>query len=160
MRKIRALGYGVLGAAAMSAFFLLLRSLSVNIGIEMLLGTAWGLHPGPAAYVVGLVIHLAMGGAFGLVYGWLFERVWNHGGAGMGVILASIHASIIGMAAGLTPQLHPLVPTTLRDPGAFFANSGTLGVLAFLAAHLVFGAIVGGGYGHVASEREWAPLHR
>ena len=30
----------------------------------------------------------------------------------------------------------------------------------FFVAHLVYGAIVGAGYGHVAAERQWAPTGR
>jgi hypothetical protein len=110
------------------------------------------------AFVVGLAMHLAIGGAFGLLYGWLFERVWNHGGASTGMILAVIHAALIGMAVGLTPRFHPLVPEVLADPGPFFANGGTLGVLSFFGVHILYGAIVGHGYGHVAAERDWHPL--
>jgi len=34
------------------------------------------------------------------------------------------------------------------------------GVVAFFAIHLLYGAIVGAGYGHVVAEREWAPAGR
>jgi hypothetical protein len=158
MRARRAIGYGVLGAASISVVSAGLRALGIPIRLELLLGTAMGLQPGPAAFVVGLALHLAIGGAFGLLYGWLFERVWNHGGASTGMILAVVHAALIGMAVGLTPQFHPLVPERLPDPGPFFANGGTLGVLAFFGVHVLYGAIVGHGYGHVDAERDWAPL--
>lgn len=157
MRTQRAFVFGVLGAAAISLVFLVLRPLGLNLGMEMLLGTGVGLAPGPGAYALGLAMHLAIGGAFGLLYGWLFERVWNHGGAAMGVVLAALHALLIGMAVGLTPRFHPLVPEVLGDPGPYFANAGVVGVAAFFGAHLLYGAIVGHGYGHVRSERSWAP---
>ena len=155
MHAKRAFGFGVIGAAAISVVFLGFRPFGVGLGLEILIGTLLGIAPGPAAYVAGLVVHLAIGGAFGLVYGWLFERVWMHGGTAMGVILASLHALLIGMAVGLTPIFHPLVPGRLPDPGAYFSREGVLGVIAFFGAHLVYGAIVGRGYGHVAGEREW-----
>lgn len=158
MRARRAVVYGVLGAGAISVVSMGFRALGLPIGLELLLGTSLGLPPGLMAYGVGLAMHLAIGGAFGLLYGWLFETVWNHGGASTGMILGVVHAALIGMAVGLTPRFNPMVPERLADPGPFFANVGTLGVLAFFGVHILYGAIVGHGYGHVAAEREWAPL--
>ncbi len=158
MRVQRAIVFGVLGAAAISVVSAGLRLVGLPIRLELLLGTALGLQPGVPAFFVGLAMHLAIGGAFGLLYGWLFETVWNHGGASTGMILAVVHASLIGMAVGLTPQFHPMVPHHLPDPGPFFANAGVLGVLTFFGAHILYGAIVGHGYGHVAAESQWAPL--
>lgn len=160
MRAKRAFLFGVLGAGAISAASIVLRALGLPIQLELILGTATGMLPGPAAFMVGLGIHLAIGGAFGLLYGWLMETVWDHGGAATGMILAVIHAALIGMAVGLTPQFHPHIPERMSDPGPFFANIGVAGVLCFFALHIMYGAIVGHGYGHVAAEREWAPAGR
>ncbi|HSO34155.1 MAG TPA: hypothetical protein VLT33_16585 [Labilithrix sp.] len=157
MRAQRAVVFGVVGALAISAFSLVLRRLGIPIRLELLLGTSFGLRPSMPAFAVGLAMHLAIGGAFGLLYGWLFETVWKHGGASTGMILGVIHAALIGMAVGLTPSFHPLVPQQLPDPGPFFANAGAWGVITFFAVHVLYGAIVGRGYGHVRAEREWAP---
>jgi hypothetical protein len=160
MRPGKALLFGVLGAASISLLTALLRATGLPLSIEMILGTLTGLAPGGAAFGLGLVIHLALGGAFGLLYGYLFERVWDHGGATTGMLLAVIHAALIGIAIGLTPQFHPAVPERLADPGPYFANLGVVGVLTFFVSHLVYGAIVGAGYGHVDAERQWAPTGR
>jgi hypothetical protein len=160
MRAKRALFFGVVGASTISILSALLRWIGLPITIELLLGTSVGLGPGTVAFLVGLAMHLAIGGAFGLLYGWLFESVWLHGGAFTGMILGTLHAALVGMAVGLTPSWHPLVPERIADPGPFFANIGPLGVIAFFAIHILYGAIVGYGYGHVANEREWAPAGR
>ena len=160
MQKARAAGLGVLGAVAISALSFGLRAAGVPIGIETILGTMVGAPLGPSAFFLGLLMHLAIGGAFGLLYGWLFETVWVHGGAGTGMILSVIHAALIGMAVGLTPQFHPLIPEVMPAPGAYFSTFGVVGVLSFFAMHVLFGAIVGGGYGHVVEERQWAPEGR
>ena len=160
MRPGRAILFGVLGAVAISLLTAVLRVAGVPLSIEILLGTLTGLSPGGAAFGLGLLIHLTMGGLFGLLYGYLFERVWDHGGASMGMLLSVIHSSLIGIVIGLTPQFHPLVPERLTDPGPFFANLGAPGVLTFFGVHLVYGAIVGAGYGHVEAERQWAPTGR
>lgn len=160
MRPGRAILFGVLGAAAISLLTGAVRAAGVPISIEILLGTLTGLAPGGAAFGVGLAIHLVMGALFGLLYGYLFERVWDHGGATTGMLLAVIHSSLIGILIGLTPQFHPHVPERIADPGPFFANLGVIGVTTFFLSHIVYGAIVGAGYGHVAAERQWAPSGR
>jgi hypothetical protein len=160
MRIGRAVVVGIAGASAMSALSAVLRVSGVPIQMELILGTMTGLAPGSGAFVLGLGIHLAIGALCGILYGYLFERVWDHGGASTGVILGAIHATLIGMMFGLTPQFHPHVPQGVADPGPYFANLGTFGVLSFFGMHLLYGAIVGGGYGHVVAEREWAPAGR
>jgi hypothetical protein len=160
MRAKRAILCGLFGAFAISATSALLRLIGIPIHIELILGTMFGLQPGPAAFLLGFAMHLAIGGAFGLLYAWLFETVWLHGGAFTGMILGVLHASLIGMAVGLTPQFHPMIPEQIGDPGPFFANIGPIGVVAFFGIHVLYGAIVGAGYGHVAAEREWAPAGR
>jgi hypothetical protein len=160
MQAKRAFLFGVLGASAMTVVSAVLRAAGLPIHLELLLGTATTMAPGQGAFVLGLAIHLAIGGAFGLVYGWLMETVWNHGGAATGMILGVIHAALIGMAVGLTPQFHPYVPERIADPGPFFANAGAAGVICFFGIHVLYGAIVGRGYGHVSAEREWAPAGR
>lgn len=160
MRPGRAILFGVIGAGAMSVVSALLRAAGLGVNIELILGTVMGGAPSASMFALGLVLHLLMGGLFGLAYGYLFERVWDHGGASTGMILAVIHAALIGMVIGLTPQFHPAVPERIADPGPFFANAGLFGVLTFFGLHVLYGAVVGAGYGHVAAEREWAPAGR
>ncbi len=160
MRAGRAVLFGVLGAAAISVLTAVMRAFGLPLSIEIIIGTLTGLEPGAASFGLGFVVHLIMGGLFGLLYGYLFERVWDHGGASVGMILSVIHAALIGMLIGLVPQIHPLIPEKMPDAGPYFSNLGPLGVLAFFGSHLLYGAIVGAGYGHVPAERQWAPTGR
>ncbi len=160
MRPGRAILFGVLGAAAISLFTALLRGVGVPVSLEIVLGVLVGLSPGGAAFGVGLAMHIVMGALFGLVYGVLFERVWAHGGAPTGMLLSVIHAALIGILVGFTYRFHPGASSQLADPGPYFANAGAVGVLVFFVAHVIYGAIVGGGYGHVRAEKQWAPAGR
>jgi hypothetical protein len=158
MRFGRAIFFGVLGAAAISIVSVPLRALGVPVRLEMLLGTLSGLMPGTNAFLLGLAMHLGLGAVFGVLYGALFELVWRHGGAFVGMLTTIPHSLFIGMLIGFSPEYHPLVPGALGEPGPYFAHDGGwVGAIAFFAVHLLYGAIVGGGYGHVVSEREWEP---
>ena len=157
----RGLLFGVLGAIAMSVVSALLRTAGLRVDFELILGTLTGLAPGREAFAAGLGIHIAIGAAFGLLYTWLFERVWVHGGAATGMILGVLHAALLGMFFGLTPQFHPYVAAhQVADPGPYFVNAGIGGVVAWFLLHMLYGVVVGGGYGHVAAERQWAPAGR
>ncbi len=156
----RGLFYGVVGGLGISAVCGLLRLMGLPIGIELILGTLTGLPPGGAAIAAGLLIHLAIAAGFGVLYGWLFTRVWAHGGASTGIIFGLIQATLLGMFFGLTPQFHPYIPHVVADPGPYFVNLGLGGVFAWFGVHVLYGAVVGAGYGHVAAEREWAPTGR
>ena len=160
MRPGKAILFGILGAAAISLVTAVLRAFGLPLSIELVLGTLTGIEPGGTAFGIGLLIHLTMGALFGLLYAYLFEKVWDHGGATTGMLTAVVHASLIGILIGLTPQFHPMIPERMPDPGPYFANLGVLGVLTFFGAHLLYGAIVGAGYGHVAAEHQWAPSGR
>lgn len=158
MKIGRAVLFGILGALAMSVVAFVLRAVGIPLRLEMLLGTATGMMPGTGAFLLGLAIHLTIGALFGLLYGWLFERVWNHGGAPIGILTAIPHSLFIGMIIGFMPQFHPLVPKVMGEPGPYFSGSaGWIGPVAFFGLHLLYGAIVGGGYGHVVSEHQWEP---
>lgn len=158
MKPGRAVVFGIAGALAMSLVSFILRAVGVPVQIEMMLGTLTGMMPGTSAFLLGLGMHLTIGALFGLLYGYMFERVWNHGGAFMGMITTIPHSLLIGMLVGFTPQFHPLVPEVLAEPGPYFARiGGWAAALSFFGLHLLYGAIVGGGYGHVASEHQWEP---
>lgn len=160
MRPGRAILFGVLGAAAISVVSGLVRLAGLPISIEMILGTVFGLAPGGAAFALGLLMHLVIGGLFGLLYAFLFERVWAHGGAPVGALLSILHASLFGFFLGFTPSFHPAIPSQLPDPGPYFSHLHAGGVIVFFLAHAIYGAIVGAGYGHVVAERQWAPTGR
>lgn len=157
MKVVRAFLFGVLGAGAISVVSVLLRAVGLPINLELYLGTLTGLPPATDSFFVGLVFHLVLGGLFGVLYAFLFEKVMAHGGAATGLLVSVVHAAVIGMALGLTPQFHPLVPQTLPEPGPYFAHFGSLAAIAFFGVHMLFGLIVGHGYGHVTAERQWEP---
>lgn len=147
----RAFLAGVVGGAVMAV---LAKVGPVNL--EMLLGT-FLLPRGVAAWVLGLVLHLLVSGAIAMLYALAFERVTHHASAALGVAFSLVHILIGGAALAAIPALHPLVPEQVRAPGVFMSSVGFGGVLLFVIEHVVYGAIVGQLYGHVAHPREGVP---
>ncbi len=73
-RARRASLYGVALGGAVSLVGIGLRAVGVDIHLELLLGTSFGLQPGIIAFFVGLAMQVALGGGCGVLYGWVTER--------------------------------------------------------------------------------------
>lgn len=151
MNMKRAFLAGVVGGLVMAVIAKL-----GPVSLEMLLGT-FLLPRGVGAWVLGLVLHLAISGAIALLYGLGFERITHRAGPGIGAAFSLVHFAVAGLALAAIPALHPLVPEQMRAPGAFMSGIGFGGVLLLLIEHVVYGAIVGQLYGRVAHPREAAP---
>lgn len=138
---------GVVAGLAMSVIMALGRALGVPIDVEMMLGTLIGLAPGTiGTWIVGLVMHLVISGLIALIYAWGFENVTHRADWGTGALFSIVHIIIGGLAMGLMPFIHPMIPEIMAAPGVFAVNLGTGAVLLFLVGHLVYGAFVGGIY--------------
>jgi hypothetical protein len=125
-----------------------------RISIPFLLGTI--LTPDrDRALVVGAVFHVLNGWIFAFFYAAMFESIgWTTWWLGAGVGLA--HASFV-LAAGmpLIPGFHPRMvseyygPTPnrrLQPPGFFALNYGSRTPAVTIAAHAIYGAIIGAFY--------------
>jgi hypothetical protein len=51
-----------------------------------------------------------------------------------------------GIILGILPVFHMLIPEVLMGPGFFAVNYGFFDFVAFLAMHVIYGAIVGGAH--------------
>jgi hypothetical protein len=107
------------------------------------------------AKLIGFIVHLASGWAFSLLYVAAFQSLgmatwW------LGAAIGVVHAAFV-LSAGMLmlPGLHPRMaseqhgPTVMRQlepPGFLALNYGMRTPLSVLAAHLVFGAILGATY--------------
>jgi hypothetical protein len=125
-----------------------------RMSIPFILGTM--LTPNrDRAMLLGSLFHVLNGWAFALVYAAAFES-WGHGGWWRGAGIGFVHAAFVltvGMA--MLPGLHPRMsseqaagaPVALLQPPGFLAlNYGERTPLVTLAAHLVYGAMLGAFY--------------
>ncbi|MGH7718990.1 MAG: hypothetical protein ACREON_09140 [Gemmatimonadaceae bacterium] len=153
MKAGKAVLAGVVGGVAMTVLGWLVRQLGIPMNAEMMLGTMVIAPPGPAAWLIGFVMHLMVSALIALVYAWGFERVTHRAGAAVGLGFAVIHIVIAGLVMAMIPAVHPMIPEQMPAPGAFMANMGATFVALFVLEHLMYGAIVGAMYGPVAAER-------
>lgn len=165
---------GLIGGVAMvvvlyTAIWMLPRQMKMNF--LLIVGTMF-VPVGAGAYGVGLMVHLMMSAAFGLIHGSLIQAVGVTSagqGAAYGALFGLVHAAIVGVALGMMPLLHPrmrpeqpkLVPALsggpaaaneeLLDPPGFFGlNYPMMTVAGFFMLHVMFGVIVGTLYGALA----------
>jgi hypothetical protein len=126
---------------------------TTRMDIPLLLGAAFTPNRGRAA-VVGYVLHFAIGILFSLAYAAVFEAV-GRAGWHFGLALGAAHAAFAGGALlnVFLPAIHPRMATPWTDaeetpllepPGFLLRNYGAATAVVTVAAHLAYGAIVGG----------------
>ncbi len=152
MKSKKAFSAGITGAVVMTVLMFLGRAFGLTaLNLEMALGSMLTQTLGAATWILGFGMHLIAGGVFALVYAWGFENISHHSGAGTGTWYGVIHTLISGIVVlGLMPAVHPLIPEVLAAPGMFAINYGALTATAFIALHLIYGAVVGSMYGPLA----------
>jgi hypothetical protein len=130
-----------------------------RMDLPLLLGTVFTAHRS-RANVIGYFVHFVNGLLFALVYYAVFRAV-GHGGWLFGLALGLVHGLFAGGALVnvLLPAVHPRMGTPWSDaeetpllepPGLLLENYGPRTALGNLAAHLLYGAIVGGFGAHLS----------
>jgi hypothetical protein len=107
------------------------------------------------AKLFGFLLHLANGWVFSLLYVAAFHS-WHRATWWLGAAIGLVHAAfVLTVGMRLLPGLHPRMasehhgPTAARQlepPGLLALNYGVGTPVSVVAAHLVFGAILGGFY--------------
>ena len=149
-----ALAGGLVGAVAFSIVVELSQAVGwTRLDIPLIVGSALA-EDRDRARALGYGAHLALGLAFSLVYGAIFAAV-GLAGWWFGLVLGAVHAAFFGgpLTNVLLPAVHPRMGKEWTDasqtpliepPGFLLQNYGAGTVMVATAAHLVFGAIVGG----------------
>jgi hypothetical protein len=146
MKIVRAVVAGVLGALAMSLAMFLLRLAGINVNLEGLLGSLVEPPAGLSHWIVGFLIHLAVGGMAGIVYAGVFELAVQRSGILVGAGLGLCHGLLAGLMMSGIPAMNPLALGAQTAPGAFLQNL-SFGPFVFLLLHVLFGVVTGVAYG-------------
>jgi hypothetical protein len=121
----------------------------MRMDMPMMLGTMF-LRKGPAAWLVGVMIHFMMGAAFFVVYAALFNALdLETSLAGWGALFGLAHGLAAGMAMGMMGAMHPrLTPAgsgsttdALPAPGMFGIHVSAVAPMAILGLHVAYGAV-------------------
>lgn len=149
---------GVTGAAAMLVVIYAGRATGMtSMDLLRTLGTM--INPtgsAGAVYATGLMIHLMMGAAFGLVHAGLIHAAdpSTTGAATLlGIAFGAAHGVIVtAMMPPMLTMAHPLVRThEMPAPRTMMTGFGTMTPAGMVMAHIVFGLVAGGLYVAVAS---------
>jgi hypothetical protein len=124
-----------------------------RMDLPFLLGTAFS-EDRTRAKAIGYLLHFVAGMAFALTYYAIFLAI-DRSGWWLGAVFGLAHGLFSGTALTniLLPLVHPRMGTSstaapsaalLEPPGFMMLNYGRQTPLVSLAAHVAFGAIVGG----------------
>lgn len=146
--RARAFIAGNIGAALFAIASALARRAGVPIDLEWLqgslftylIGSADGAR-GATAYVLGLIVQLAIGGVLGLIYGAVLART-PRPSLGAGAFLGLVHALVAGVLLALVPLLHPAVPEAIPAPGLLMSGRGRDASILFVLFHVGFGMLM------------------
>jgi hypothetical protein len=131
MHTGRAFIAGLVGAVVMSVMMLGLRAAGIPLHIEQQLAAVLGTR----VWALGFAAHLLIGGAVGVVYGMVFEKILHQAGVGPGLLLGAQNTILAGFVWAI-----------LGGPGRFWSEVGPQGVIALFLVHMGFGAVVGSLY--------------
>jgi hypothetical protein len=122
-----------------------------RMNIPFLLGTMFTADR-DRAKIYGVIVHLALGAAFSLLYLYAF-RAWSGATWWKGLLLGTVHGGFfLTFGVTLLPGLHPRMasehegPTVVRQlepPGFLGLNYGARTPLSIFACHLAWGLILG-----------------
>lgn len=124
-----------------------------RMDLPFLLGTAF-TSDRSRAKALGYALHFLVGLIFALIYYALFRAI-GHSGWWLGAAFGLAHGLFAGTALVniLLPLVHPRMGTgltaapdvaLLEPPGFLLRNYGTRTPIVTIAAHIAYGAIVGG----------------
>jgi len=146
-----AIGAGLVGTAAMTAVMYMGYMMNMRMDMPMTLGTMF-LPRGPAAWVLGLMLHFMMGAVFFVIYAALFDALSIETGVvGWSALFGLAHGVAAGAAMGMMPAMHPRMVTAggpgeaegVVSPGFFATTYGIMGAMALIGVHVLYG-LVGG----------------
>jgi hypothetical protein len=148
-------GWGVFGLVAttlLTAVLVLVQLLGrTRLDLPLLLGTAFVADP-DRARVIGFIVHLGFGQLFAAFYAGGFAA-FDRAGLWLGATFGLVHAVVaLTVLVPLLPGVHPRMASgragpdstaVLEPPGTLVANYGLATPLVTVAAHVVYGAVLG-----------------
>jgi hypothetical protein len=144
--------FGLMATAALTAVMIAAQLAGLTrLDLPLMLGTFVSEDPDPAR-VAGFFIHLAIGQGFALGYAAAFALL-DRATWWIGALLGLLHAAVaLAALVPLLPGAHPRMASpragpastaALEPPGLFALNYGLQTPLVAVAAHVVYGVLLG-----------------
>jgi hypothetical protein len=144
--------FGLMATAALTAVMIAAQLAGLTrLDLPLVLGTVATDDP-DRARAAGFFIHLAVGQGFALGYAAAFalldQATWWIGGL-LGLLHATVAlAALVPLLAGVHPRMAshragPASTAALEPPGLFALNYGLQTPLVAVAAHVVYGMVLG-----------------
>jgi hypothetical protein len=165
MKIRRAVVAGLVGGVVATAVIALAGWSSRSDGdLSALFGAVISGRDDWLGWIAGSAVQLVVAIVAALMYAAVFEWVTRRSGALVGLAIAAAHVVVAGLMVGFVPA-KAVIADGLTPPGAFLEYRGGLAIVAFICAHLAFGAIVGALYGKprhtvAAAERVWLDVSK
>ncbi len=151
---------GVCGALIMVPLLWLTQPIEqTRMDICLFLGSLLTGQTGNASWMIGLGMHLLIGGIVGLVYGMVFEW-WGDSDWLPGLIVSIPHSLVAGLALWFVGSIHPLMPEMFPEPGFLGLSFSWRIALHLFMLNAVYGAVVGGIYRVRAEHANYHGFHR
>lgn len=144
--------FGLVATTLLTTVLVLVQLLGRSrLDLPLLLGTAFVADP-DRARVVGFVVHLGFGQLFAGFYAAGFATL-DRAGWWLGATFGLVHAVVaLTVLVPLLPGVHPRMASdragpnstaVLEPPGTLAINYGLATPLVTIAAHVVYGAVLG-----------------
>ena len=144
--------FGLVATAALTVVMIVAQLAGLTrLDLPLVLGTLVTADP-DRARVAGFFIHLVAGQGFGLGYAATFALL-HHATWWLGTLLGALHAAVaLTVLLPLLPGVHPRMAShragpagaaVLEPPGLFALHYGIQTPAVAIAAHLVYGSVLG-----------------
>ncbi|MDX1638101.1 MAG: hypothetical protein R3281_09040 [Balneolaceae bacterium] len=133
---------GIAGALVMTLFIYLFKAAGYNLDIPWLLGTYFVSPSAKAkAYATGMLLHLLMGGIWGVLYVYFLVAMVVPPNWPAGILYGVSHGIFIGAMIGILSTSHPNIGEGKRmsDPGMFGHRWGIGVSVTLLLVHIIYG---------------------
>lgn len=134
---------GFIGAIILTLLIYLLKLFGQQVDIPYLIGTRFvNIKDTGKVYAVGIILHLIIGAAWGVLYVALMKGLAITTNWPAGILWGFAHGVFTGTMLGILAESHPYIgkDKPISEPGIMGREWGTLVPYWILALHVIFGA--------------------